>query len=903
VAESSEPRARGNDPPSDLAPDVVKRLGDRHGFDRYRMQGEVARGAQGAVLRVWDEDLRRDIAMKVMLDKVGGAAKPTPAVSSKALARFLEEAQVTGQLEHPGVVPVHEMGVDPEGRVYFTMGLVKGQSLSAVLALVRQRKDGWTITRALSVLQRVCETVAYAHSKGVVHRDLKPSNVLIGAFGAAYVIDWGLARVLDRPDTRDIRLQGEPRPAAVGGARPGRGGDTSHRPDSPLVTMDGDVVGTPAYMSPEQARGEIEHVGRRSDVYSLGSILYELLSGTPPYTPPEARLSPHVVWRFVLDGPPTPVEELAPDQPPELLAICRKAMAREADDRYARVHEMAEDLRAFLEDRVVKAYRTGAIVELRKWVARNRATAAALAAVVLVALLGALGVAWKERERAREELRFSEAGRITALQAEQRDGFLVDPREVPRMESWLRRSEAVLAREPAYRRELERIRARAAGSEERRDPAFLVEAARLVAWQAVLDARPTAFERKRAILGDAGESEVRRERARRDLEILEADTPRLRAELEELRARVEERERTWRFEDEATRRRHDDLTELLLGFDQLRAQTHRVREDLGSARELERTTIDERRDAWERARADIAASELYAGRVIAPQVGLVPLEPNEFGLWEFWHALSGEAPVRGADGRLVVAEATAIVLVLVPGGTFWMGAQRGPGGPNHDAHAAASEGPPIEVPLDPYFLSKYEMTQGQWRRLVGSNPSGRFAGSDWGGYGTIGWTHPVERVAWLECERVLRRYGLALPTEAQWERAARAGEETAYVFGDTAASLGGRVNAYVGGDGGSDGHPFHAPVDSFEPNAFGLFNVSGNVLEWCGDWFRQSYAQADPKPGDGELGSEYPFEKSLRGGGFRNELGVLRVANRFFARPLDVSEDTGVRPARPLDVD
>jgi eukaryotic-like serine/threonine-protein kinase len=157
---------------------------------RYRLLGEVGRGGMGTVLKVWDADLRRPLAMKVVLGRDAESSGQTPPVDPRTLGRFLEEAQVTGQLDHPGIVPVHELGLDSEGRVYFTMRLVRGRELKAIFGLVETRAEGWTLSRTLGVLLRVCEAMAFAHDKGVVHRDLKPSNVMVGRFGEVYVMDW-----------------------------------------------------------------------------------------------------------------------------------------------------------------------------------------------------------------------------------------------------------------------------------------------------------------------------------------------------------------------------------------------------------------------------------------------------------------------------------------------------------------------------------------------------------------------------------------------------------------------------------------------------------------------------------------------------------------------------------------
>ena len=250
--------------------------------------------------------------MKVMLDasESDGSASTASATQRRA-ARFLEEAQITGQLDHPGIVPVHELGLDAEGRLYFTMKLVKGRELREVFELVRKDEDGWNLPRALGVLLRVCEAMAYAHDKRVIHRDLKPSNLMVGRFGEVFVMDWGLARVLDRPDPRDLRIREPDDDTATQPVLSDRreSGDDSH---SPLYTMDGDVFGTPAYMPPEQARGDIARIGTAADVYAVGAILYHLLAACMPYSTPGVRVDNVAVWRAVKDRPPVPLKEIAP---------------------------------------------------------------------------------------------------------------------------------------------------------------------------------------------------------------------------------------------------------------------------------------------------------------------------------------------------------------------------------------------------------------------------------------------------------------------------------------------------------------------------------------------------------------------------------------------------------------
>jgi WD40 repeat protein len=313
--------------------------------ERYEIKAEIGRGGMGRVLRVWDEVLQRELAMKVVsLEPGNETSVEQHATYKRQLFRFVEEARITGQLNHPGIVPVHEIALDEEGHLYFTMPLVEGEDLGKVFELVRRREQGWNLHRALSVLHKVCQTVAFAHSRGVIHRDLKPQNIMVGPFGEAYVVDWGLALILGKRERRAL-------------------------------------IGTPAYMSPEQAEGIQEQVGPRSDVYSLGAILYELLSERIPH---QLSMEEEEAMARVIGKPPRPVSQLAADAPSELVAVCEKAMAADPDDRYQTVMQMADDLQAWMEGRVVHAYESGAWARVRKWGLRNRVLVRSLLAVLVV---------------------------------------------------------------------------------------------------------------------------------------------------------------------------------------------------------------------------------------------------------------------------------------------------------------------------------------------------------------------------------------------------------------------------------------------------------------------------------------------------------------------------------------
>lgn len=441
---------RGNDPDGEAFDGG--RVGARA---RYVLEGEVARGGMGAILRVFDRDLRRHLAMKVAL--TSGAPLDAPGeVDQKVLARFLEEAQITGQLEHPGIVPVHELGVDARGRLFFTMPLIRGETFKQVIDNVRDPASDWTRTRALGVLQRVCDAVAFAHERGVLHRDLKPGNIMVGRHGETYVMDWGLARVLGGGQGRDIR----PRGPEVGDIRTDRADAHAESPNSPLLTFDGDVIGTPAYMPPEQADGNTAELGPPADVYAVGAILYHLLCGHPPFAPTGSDVSAMSLLKRVRRGPPPPIEDEARDVPPELAAICARAMARRPADRYADMSGLSADLRAFMEQRVVRAYASGPWSELKKWTQRNRALSlTAIVAVVAMLLLSG----WALLERHTAETNFRTAQNNATLMEAQRDRARDaehDAREAER-DALVQKNAAEVARE-SERKSAERTRFQAA---------------------------------------------------------------------------------------------------------------------------------------------------------------------------------------------------------------------------------------------------------------------------------------------------------------------------------------------------------------------------------------------------------------------------------------------------------
>ncbi len=378
---------------------------------RYEILEEIARGGMGVVFRVRDLDLDRVLALKRL-------ANTKKVRSSEArqdfFARFLEEVQVTAQLDHPAIVPVHELGFDDDGTPFYTMRLVKGHELGEIIRLSKASEDDWNLTRLIEVMVKVCQAVAYAHGKGVIHRDLKPANIMVGDLGEVYVMDWGLARMLVREDMRDLRIQLEENHDGLETVTAARAADPDVSLDRALMTMDGGVIGTPAYMAPEQADGRIEQVDHLSDVYALGAILYQTLAGHPPYMPQGSTVTAREVLTELRERPPQRVLRKETRFPPELVAICEKAMSRERRARYTSAHSLAEDLQNYIDGRVVQAHETGPVVELKKWFGRNRAVAMLGATAVLIAIIGLATMLVLEHQ-ARERVMAANESTVDAL--------------------------------------------------------------------------------------------------------------------------------------------------------------------------------------------------------------------------------------------------------------------------------------------------------------------------------------------------------------------------------------------------------------------------------------------------------------------------------------------------------
>jgi eukaryotic-like serine/threonine-protein kinase len=285
---------------------------------KFVERGLIGRGGSGVVVRAFDNDILREVAVKVLFAEV--------ADGDRQAERFVEEARITGQLEHPNIIPVYEFGLQENGRRYLCMKVVDGENLEDVLMrLGPSRLDPDVLADLLQVFIKVCEAVAFAHSRGVIHRDLKPRNVMISDFGQVYVVDWGIARVQGKADEPRVQLSAD--------------GLDRGRTDTP-----GALAGTLCYMAPEQLEGREAAVNERTDVFALGGMLYQILTGRPPIGPES--------FRPIYKRPPLSIEppgDTVPGSrvPTELSRIAMRALAHEPGDRYPSVAELKGDVEAF----------------------------------------------------------------------------------------------------------------------------------------------------------------------------------------------------------------------------------------------------------------------------------------------------------------------------------------------------------------------------------------------------------------------------------------------------------------------------------------------------------------------------------------------------------------------------
>ena len=760
----------------------------------YRLLEELGRGAQAVVHLAEDTRSGKKVALKVL-------PLHRTQVQSR-LQRFRREAELLGRVDHAGVCTVEEAGRSGD-TLYLAMSYVPGQTLAARIAEAAQKGRRQALELpgrdnaepSFLAIVRFFEVAARAlhasHEQGLIHRDIKPSNIMVGEQGEPVVLDFGLAREID---------------------------------DLDVLTLSGDLIGTPAYMSPEQLAAQRIRLDPRTDVYSLGATLYEALTLRRPFDAPTMDR----LFSDILMVDPPMVNKVVLDLPADLGVVVATCLEKDRNRRYQTALDLAEDLRRVRQSEQVRARRPGAAALLWRWCQRHP-----LAASFWGTVLVAMGVVvWLNAQLRAEQSRFqSVAGVMTLRRAQEAEEALYPawPETVPAMRRWLMEwVEPLAARRNELVAELQEL---PAGPLVVADEMSTVE----------LDVEKFVVETKATLVEDID----------------------------------------------------GFLHDPQIGPDG-------VRERIAWAQQVEDLSIRRHQQAWDACRQSVRESELYGGLDLPEQLGLVPIGTNPQGLWEFAHLRSAadpeQLPARDPEsGCVAVEDGTGIVFVLIPAGRI-------------DAQDVGA-----------FFLGAHELTKGQWGRMTGSDDVGYYKrGSTYrimegaiylredlqveeaeesrvSSELEIGSTHPVENQTWLRSATALREHGLRMPSVAEWRYAGLAGSDGPWHTGDDEtqlvryANLAGRIDGGSAGDqDGLDVFALLAPVGSFESNDWGLFDVHGNVWEWCSDLvLRRS--------------SESPEDhRSIRGGSHKTPPNFSRQDGEVYDEITNRGLEVGLRPARSI---
>jgi len=776
----------------------------------FRLLRKIGSGGMGTVYEADQISLKRKVALKLLPKHLS--------FSDQEVQKFHREAEAGGRQRHPSIIAVYAVG-EQEGQHFIAQELVEdGISIFDKLEEARVHHEpalGY-FREAAKLILEISDALHHAHESGVIHRDIKPSNILLTSEGTPKVSDFGLAKV----------------------------------EDALSLSRSGELVGTPYYMSPEQAMSRRIGIDRRTDIYSLGVTFFEMLTMKRPF---EGETSQEVLKQIIFMDPSEP-HKSNPRVPRDLSIICMKAMEKNPAKRYQTMKEFGDDLGRFLQGEMIHAKPAGLTTRTWKQIRRHPVTSTTAGAVILFILTFATVVpwiiAWKEnekretveilnkeieQERDKANNRYIEMTRLTDLKTlldleeESKTLWPAMPVNISKFESWIQRAEDLLTRYDRHRNTLE----------------ILIKAA------------------------------IKNNH--------ETDTLKT-------------------------------LSELVGGLEALADQKYGlildIKERLEFAKTVFKNSIDDHKYNWKKtieAIADIKKCPQYNGLLIKEHIGLVPIGQDPHSkLYEFAHLQTGCIPERDLDGQILHTEEMSIILVLLPGGTFQMGSVKPSEeskiySQNVDPNSEEDENPVHKVNVKPFFLSKYEMTQGQWQRITHNNPSLYKAGKNAGG-NKITLLNPVEQVSWNDCDSVLSRMILRFPTEAEWEYSGRAGTDSVWWSGNELESLKGAVNLAdhyckinVGKEHWEyeewldDGHAVHAPINTYKANPFGFHDICGNVWEFCQDF----YSTSKSTPDDSML-------RVMRGGCWWDTAVFCRSANR-----ADVSQDAsaasaGIRPAASI---
>jgi len=871
----------------------------------YSLSHMIGRGGQAVVYLAEDTRIGRKVALKFLLG-------PGTLFDSDRIERFRREAEVTASLQHPGICPIFDAQLDAE-RPYLVMPYLEGETLGGWIRRRRAGDAGEPSTtlqndteptfqykfpepddptasqldtmvvdrepalpepdRIVQMGEKIARALHAAHEAGIIHRDIKPGNILIRSSGEPTVLDFGLAR-----DLSD---------------------------DAPTLTETGQFLGTLPYMSPEQIRGDTRAIDRRTDVYSLGVTLFECLTLTLPLQGPTQEQ----IMQAILEGIVPDARKLNPAIGPDLAVVLTTALDMDPRRRYQTAEALADDLVRVRENRPILARPAGPALRVQRWFGRHPRAGVSLVGLVLflaagltttLTLLGTTRQALQQEQRSLVALEAEQSARRLSLDElrlrdlpREADDLWPARRETvtrPRgMDAWLADARRLQNRLPLYRDRLAKVVARGTPSVESPDSARRLEKEKL---------------RTGLQVGEATIALLRQQPQDRSESI-----DRLEDQMADLRERLAEQQ-DLAFASDEDALLHRSLSHLCREIPRLDALVKQVDERRTRALGIEALTITDQQAAWATARDALATDERFSGFSLTPQVGLVPLGADpESGLQEFALADTGTPPRRDAEGVLELGDDFPVIFVLVPGATTRMGASPDSGGDHHDPDALRDEGPVHEVTLAPFLISKFELTQGQWFRMANDRPSGNAEGMVIAGH-TLTARHPVEQVSWARSLEVLERFLLSLPTEAQWEYAARGQTTTPWWSGDAHATLQGAGNiadafahrqpralAWQFTDVVDDGHLVHAPVGSYRANPFGLHDTIGNVSEWCLDLYGTYHAPVRPADGYRLIAGRF---RSARGAGYSSPANVQRTALRARFSPDYSSYRLGLRPTWPL---
>jgi len=769
--------------------------------DRYEVLEALGHGGMGAIYKAKQKQPSRVVVLKVMLN--GKFA------SRRYRMRFEREAQAVARLKHPGIVSVYEYG-EVNGQPYFTMEYVDGCSIKDYA--LRHNLDKRHIC---DLVAKTCRAVAYAHQRGVIHRDIKPNNILVDGEGNPRLLDFGLARLA---------------------------GD--YMDEQPQMTEAGEVMGTPSYMSPEQTLGRPEELDMRTDVYSLGVLLYELLTDTLPYRTDRTRPleSLRIIREYVPKRPSAVTSKIDGD----LDCIVMKCLEKERDLRYQSAVELSEDIGRYLRGQPVEARPSTTFYHFRKLLWRHRGLVFPILGLIL-ALMAVTGIFVWKLSRAEKQARLSaqEANTATTLARQKQDklvSFIMDLQTV--------------------RRKVESLMADGKWEDAHRIAAFAEE-----------QLPPEA-----GLTGLAVE-------VRASIATATADEGKTVASLIAETRFQDARDRIQRLRELAQRLQLSALAgqtnEAAKGFDEACWQSllSYVQQNRRSARALNRFLLECPANPHEE-----EARQLLDKLISGVRSLQWPLDPSEATQNQ---KITAEALELPNEYLLELPGATKMKFVLVPAGEFLMGCAGQGDGSNADQQPEH----PVRI-RDPFYMAATEVTREQFEAVTGRAPPS--SGGDGRG-GQAGNTPTA--ASWDEardfCMKVTNRnkdrLPIRLPTEAEWEYACRAGAQGLYSHGDDAGLQELPNRAWYSSDSQGRAHP----VAQKKPNSWGLYDMHGNMQEWCQDWYDARYYLTSPL--EDPKGPKTGTLRVLRGGSWMDGPEGTRSATRKAALPDSLQPTYGFR--------